>query len=72
MSTELGHPLVGLGRGAVVDGDRVACLGQVTGHVIAHDAKADERHIAGVVAHAVLQGGFDGCLGGIRRPPVDR
>ena len=41
----LGRPLLGLGRGAVVDGDVVAALLlQVSGHGITHHAKPDERN----------------------------
>jgi len=41
----LGDPLLGLGRGAVIDGDVVAALVlEVPGHRIAHHAEAEKRH----------------------------
>jgi hypothetical protein len=40
------HPGLGLGGGAVVDGDLVAGAGQMAGHGIAHHAQAEKGHVA--------------------------
>ena len=46
LAAELRDPFVGLGGGAVIDGDVVAALGlQMAGHRVTHDAQADKRHL---------------------------
>ena len=45
LAAELADPLLGLGGGAVVDGDVVAALVlEMPGHRVAHDAEAEKRH----------------------------
>ncbi len=40
----LGHPLFRFGKGAVIDGDVEAGLGQVSGHGMSHDTEAEKRN----------------------------
>ena len=57
-SAKLGHPGLGLGAAAVVDGDAVTGARQVASHGVAHDAQAQKGH--GLGRCGLVRLGVDG------------
>ena len=54
LGAELGHEVVGLGGGAVVDGDGVPVVGEVPGDIGTHHCQADDTDLCGGICHGRL------------------